>query len=492
MEELMPCTKGTMRHCSPQETEAESCESNKIPKAKHACIAESHESKRQRLESSQPKDDEDHIAGKGYNSMTHLNLVSQVFSFASSDENSGCESSIGEGMEEIWDDSSLGVEEGQKQEGGHSGSTQRQKESPLCYVDGHLSSQICRGWNQNFRSVKAESCSEETSWWTTLGLVQSLLNKARLRLKHSCKILWMSLRATWQWWTSNWRGISMHSGNDGGCSQIAQNPKVRMSRYMDASSTTSMATVVVKHWRYSGFLLKDNYTDTYLLASCGKDSSKFHWDSDGEKYRIGNVFSFKTRIILIGFAWMTWLERCRIWLPCGRKMMKTLDQDEPTSFLDRILGMHSTWMQAEGSHYWWTCQDVRITKFCWSNWKITGVWKASRKDGCVVLRLWKDKFKKCVERYCDLAKRQQTIRSLDSSLGWSSFQERGTWISWRNFQGLLTNCPWNACTWHELVGPDILWSVNKLARSVTKWTGACDRISARLISYIHHTNDYGQ
>ena len=32
-------------------------------------------SPRQRLESSLPKDHEDHIAGKGYNSMTHYNMV---------------------------------------------------------------------------------------------------------------------------------------------------------------------------------------------------------------------------------------------------------------------------------------------------------------------------------------------------------------------------------------------------------------------------------
>ena len=40
----------------------------------------------------------------------------------------------------------------------------------------------------------------------------------------------------------------------------------------------------------------------------------------------------------------------------------------------------------------------------------------------------------------------------------------------------------------ESVG-DILWSVNKLARAVKKWTQACDRRLARLISHIHHTND---
>ena len=40
--------------------------------------------------------------------------------------------------------------------------------------------------------------------------------------------------------------------------------------------------------------------------------------------------------------------------------------------------------------------------------------------------------------------------------------------------------------------PDILWSVNKRARSMTKWTKACDKRLNRLISYIHHTCEYKQ
>ena len=39
---------------------------------------------------------------------------------------------------------------------------------------------------------------------------------------------------------------------------------------------------------------------------------------------------------------------------------------------------------------------------------------------------------------------------------------------------------------------DILWSVNKVARAVTKWTNSCDKRLARLISYIHHTSEYTQ
>ena len=49
------------------------------------------------------------------------------------------------------------------------------------------------------------------------------------------------------------------------------------------------------------------------------------------------------------------------------------------------------------------------------------------------------------------------------------------------------------CLYLARIGrPDILWSVNKLARSITKWTKACDKRLNRLISYIHHTCDYKQ
>ena len=40
--------------------------------------------------------------------------------------------------------------------------------------------------------------------------------------------------------------------------------------------------------------------------------------------------------------------------------------------------------------------------------------------------------------------------------------------------------------------PDIPWSVNKFARAVTKWTRTCDKRFARLISDIHHTNEFRQ
>ena len=72
----------------------------------------------------------------------------------------------------------------------------------------------------------------------------------------------------------------------------------------------------------------------------------------------------------------------------------------------------------------------------------------------------------------------------------------------RKKQNLLENCHMYAlkllcsqivlkCLYLARIGrPDILWSVNKLARSITKWTKACDIRLNRLISYIHHTCEY--
>ena len=56
---------------------------------------------------------------------------------------------------------------------------------------------------------------------------------------------------------------------------------------------------------------------------------------------------------------------------------------------------------------------------------------------------------------------------------------------------MLSNC--SECLYLSRNGrPDILWSVNKLARSITKWTKACDKRLNRLISYIHHACEYKQ
>ena len=98
-----------------------------------------------------------------------------------------------------------------------------------------------------------------------------------------------------------------------------------------------------------------------------------------------------------------------------------------------------------------------------------------------------------VERYCELANKttQQLYRVSTPCIDDHHFKEEET-----KSVGELSNTCFQIvlkCLYLARIGRlDILWSVNKLARSITKWTKACDKRLNRLISYIHHTSEYKQ
>ena len=101
--------------------------------------------------------------------------------------------------------------------------------------------------------------------------------------------------------------------------------------------------------------------------------------------------------------------------------------------------------------------------------------------------------KKCVERYCELANKttQQLYKVSTPCIDDHHFKEE----EMKSFGDLSQVCSQilQKCLYLARIGrPDILWSVNKLARSITKWTKACNKCLNRLISYIHHTSEYKQ
>ena len=98
--------------------------------------------------------------------------------------------------------------------------------------------------------------------------------------------------------------------------------------------------------------------------------------------------------------------------------------------------------------------------------------------------------KKCVERYCEFANKttEQLCKVATPCMDDHPFKEENGSVG-----ELSTHKLFLKCLDLERIGrPDILWSVNKLAQTVTKWTKACDTRLARLISHIHHTCEYKQ
>ena len=98
-----------------------------------------------------------------------------------------------------------------------------------------------------------------------------------------------------------------------------------------------------------------------------------------------------------------------------------------------------------------------------------------------------------MERYCELANKttEQLYKVATQCLDDHQLKEEEN----GSVGELSTACSHIVlkCLYLARIGrPDILWSVNKLARAVTQWTKACDKRLARLISYIHHTSEFRQ
>ena len=97
----------------------------------------------------------------------------------------------------------------------------------------------------------------------------------------------------------------------------------------------------------------------------------------------------------------------------------------------------------------------------------------------------------CVDRYCELASctpaslKKVATPCLDDHM----FTEGGF-----QTQGRLSDVAARIvlkCLYLARIGrPDLLWSVNVLARQVTKWSKACDRRLERLIVYIHYSKEW--
>ena len=177
--------------------------------------------------------------------------------------------------------------------------------------------------------------------------------------------------------------------------------------------------------------------------------------------------------------------------PMWKVLNKEVDLGEPTSFLDHVY-LGCTQRQCEVSQNivdnYRTMFESRISaggleklpfsqKISISSWSYDMVGHA----------------KKCVERYCELANKttQQLYKVSTPCIDDHHFKEEET----KSVGELSTTCSQIVlkCLYLARIGrPDILWSVNKLARSITKWTTACDKRLNRLISYIHHTSEYKQ
>ena len=201
------------------------------------------------------------------------------------------------------------------------------------------------------------------------------------------------------------------------------------------------------------------------------------------------------RSILVGIrGWhQSLLERSKISVPCGNNWWNTLIWESLRRFL-----ITSRWDASNANvnrvEVWLTnTENVPIAKSLqeqlkiylnrrqkvWTSLRGRTTWKGMQRDALNGVANWQTKqSSKCIR--CP-----HHVLTTTSS-------KRKNWKRWETFSKSALKSSWKCLYLARIGRPDILWSVNKLTRAVTKWTRACDRRLARLIAYIHHTKDHQQ
>ena len=265
-----------------------------------------------------------------------------------------------------------------------------------------------------------------------------------------------------------------------------------MSRHLDSSTTTQMAKIMVQYRRPSRSSWAKSVWSSFGRTVMGKAI----WENPiaarlEEGFQFGMLIRTPPkRIILICVCGIGWKET---------KHWSDVESTQQRSRFGRtnifpgscIPGVCSKTMWNKQRYCWQSQSHVRIANFCGGIREITIPSKSSY--FFMVLRHgWSCK-EVCVERYCELANKttQQLYKVSTPCIDDHHFKEEEMKsvgeLSQVRSQIVLK------CLYLARIGrPDILWSVNKLARSITKWTKACDKRLSRLIFNIHHTCDYKQ
>ena len=197
--------------------------SNKV-KTKLACILEADESTRLRMGNSVPNYHEDHIAGKGINSLQHYNLVHKFIPMPQAMKIPAAKAAVDkewEKLEKIWAWNLTKVRSKKEviDEARKSGA----KVHFASLMD------ICHLKNAELETrgdiVKNDSGSYAV--FTEQGSSASLMTAAKI----------MDIVSRLRW-TSNRRSVSLYPSEHGKCSQIVQNSQIGVSRHLDSSTTT--------------------------------------------------------------------------------------------------------------------------------------------------------------------------------------------------------------------------------------------------------------
>ena len=442
---LLPC-KIMKKNCG-------SGASNKV-KTRLACILEAGESTKLRMGNSIPHHHQDHIAGKGENSLQHYNLVHKFILMPQAMKILQRKHRWTRNVKN-WRKFRRGT--WQKSEAKKRWSM-KQGRPALQFILHHWRTYVIwkmLNWRQSTKNNKGRVVLRGDIVKKTIqDLMQYFSNKDYQLLKWQQQKSWISspdcqvamdkqrtqylFKPKWKWkmFTKNWK---------------FQNRNVQTWGFVFSDTNGQNHGPV---WKFQSFLLSGICIIIFWQDHCRKDNlRKSSWNMAGRKFPIGNVSSYTVKKIIFicvcGWHQIDWKET---------KRWSDVESTQQRSRLGRTnifpgswkLGLHPKTIPNKQRYCGQLQSHVRIENFRGESREIT----IPSKSSFFFMVFWH---------------------------GWSCKEVCGTILWWPQFKeeemksvGELSHVCCQIvlrCLNLARIGrPDIPWSVNKLARSITKWT----------------------
>ena len=232
MAQAMPC-KISKKNCGNGE------HSNKV-KSKLACILEASDSTRLRMGESLPSHHEDHIAGKGDNSLQHYNLVHKFIPMPQAMKIPAAKAAVDKEWEKLekisaWNLTKVRSKQEVIDEARTSGA--KVHFASLMHIC-HLKNAELEAKHQKYKGrvvLRGDIVKDDSGSYAVFTEQGSSASQMTAK-NHGYYLQIARLR-----WTSSGSSIRIYPGKNGGCSKIIENSQIGMSRHLDSSTTTEMA-----------------------------------------------------------------------------------------------------------------------------------------------------------------------------------------------------------------------------------------------------------
>ena len=218
-------------------------------KSKFACILEASESTRMRMEESLPKYHEDHIAGKGDNSLQQYNLVHNLIPMPQAVKIPAAKAAVDKGWEKLEKISAWNLTKVRRKKEVIDGArTSGAKVHFASLMDiCHLKNAELDTKHQKYKGrvvLRGDNVKDDSGCYAVFTEQGSSASQMTAAKSHGYHLQIAGLR-----WTSSRRSICLNPSKNGRCSQILENSRIGVSRHLDSSTTTQMAKIMVQYGR---------------------------------------------------------------------------------------------------------------------------------------------------------------------------------------------------------------------------------------------------